>query len=448
MQLRFVDLFAGLGGFHTGLARLGHRCVMACEIDERLTSLYFKNFNIQPRGDIRAVALDDVPEHDLLCAGFPCQPFSKAGEQLGLACERDGDLFGRIVRILKHRQPQLLMLENVANLQRHGEGLTYVVMAAQLRRLGYDIDERVLSPHSFGIPQVRDRLFIVGSRSGLDNFAWPEPTGTKPSIDDVLDRNPAEARGISAQYARCIAAWQTFVDQFPKDEQLPSFPIWSMEFGATYPYLQRTPSQLPRSELARYCGAHGEPLGALPPEKRLASLPSYAQEAHFPGWKQQFIRQNRELYRRHREWIDAWLPSIREFPASLQKLEWNCKGEVRDLNEHILQFRASGVRVKRSSAAPALIAMTTTQVPIIAREKRYMTVRECSRLQGLGDLAYLPEAPTRAYRALGNAVNADLVTLVARQLIAGVQDQHAMDRHAPGARKVAVATRRCSMSHS
>jgi len=416
-SLTFVDMFAGLGGFHIGLARLGHRCVFACESNERLRDLYEQNFGLRPHHEIRELRSDQIPEHDILCAGFPCQPFSKAGEQLGLDCTRDGDLFQQLVRIIQYHSPEYLVLENVANLKRHREGITYQGMRRQLERLGYNVDQHVLSPHAFGIPQRRDRLFIVGSLSGLDDFEWVIGNGETPSVFDVLDDTSEEARLIPEHYRRCLATWQEFLDLFPDDEQLPSFPIWSMEFGADYPYETTTPSQLSSRALARYRGSHGRPLRELPAKERLDSLPSYARTPTFPKWKQQFIRSNRQFYVRHRQWIDAWLPRILAFPPSLQKLEWNCKGERRNLADHILQFRASGVRVKRSSTAPALIAMTTTQVPIIARQGRYMTVRECSRLQGMGSLEHLPESPTAAYRALGNAVNADLVELVCEKLV-------------------------------
>src|SRR5262249_48361062 len=110
--MKFVDLFAGLGGFHLALARLGHECVFASEIDECLRKLYKDNFDLEAPGAISAVALDDVPAHDILCAGFPCQPFSKAGEQQGLKCPRWGHLFEKVLEIVRHRTPAYLILEN------------------------------------------------------------------------------------------------------------------------------------------------------------------------------------------------------------------------------------------------------------------------------------------------------------------------------------------------
>lgn len=414
---RFIDLFAGLGGFHVGLARIGGDCVFACEIDPCLQALYSQNFGIAPASDIRAVRAAAIPEYQVVAAGFPCQPFSKAGEQLGTECEMAGDLFGKhLLRIIEHSRPAYLMLENVPNLARHNRGETYQHMRAALEGLGYAVDERLLSPHRFGIPQIRERLFIVGSRTGLDHFAWPNPTDDELSIDSVLDEKPDGARFLSQQYIDCLNVWQEFLDLYPQDEELPSFPIWSMEFGADYPFEDSVPATLTPRQLCNYRGTHGVRLREFGPDARIDHVPTYAREGAFPDWKQQFIRQNRELYQRNKKWIRPWMKKLATFPASLQKFEWNCKGFERSVWKTVVQFRASGVRVKRPTTAPALVAMTTTQVPIIPWQRRYMTVRECARLQDL-DMAHLPSASTRAYKALGNAVNARLVELVGRSLL-------------------------------
>ena len=418
--MRFVDLFAGLGGFHLALARLGNKCVFASEIDPTLREVYEANFGMRPAGDILSVPISDVPGHDILCAGSPCQPFSKAGEQQGLECPKWGNLLAHVLRIARVRKPRFLLLENVPNLGRHNSGETWEGLERQFQHAGYDVTFAYMSPHQFGIPQIRERMFIVGSRGGLSSFRWPvPPRDVQPNLSSILDSNPSDARRLTPAAHSCLGIWQKFIKRYPAGAELPSFPIWSMEFGATYPYENVSPWVTPRQDLRRYRGSHGEPLSGYSRYKVLAALPSHARtrERRFPTWKRTFIRQNRELYSANKVWIDSWMPEITRFPPSLQKFEWNCKGEERDIWRYVIQFRASGVRVKRPTTAPSLIAMTTTQVPIIAWEKRYMTVRECARLQCMDELEHFPTVPTRAFKALGNGVNTYLIELIAKALM-------------------------------
>jgi DNA (cytosine-5)-methyltransferase 1 len=418
-QLRFIDLFAGLGGFHLALKGLGHRCVFASELDPQLRALYKKNFDMDAHGDIKQIAVGDIPEHDILCAGFPCQPYSKAGQQAGLQDPKWGDLYDHIIRIVKHRRPQFVMLENVPNLHRHDQGKTWQTMESLLRAESYDVRHEKLSPHRFGIPQIRERIFILGSLNSLRGFEWPRGTATAMSIKDVLDENPAGARKLPAQVLSCISVWQDFLNRFPGGDELPSFPIWSAEFGADYPYKRATPFAVGASALRGRLGSHGIPLDGQDDAAIFDGLPSYARTRtkEFPAWKVRFIKQNRDFYDQHRDWIDEWKPKILGFPPSLQKFEWNAKGfQPRSLTNLVLQIRASGVRAKRPTTAPSLVAMTTTQVPIITWEGRYMTPGECAKLQSMENIT-LPEAPTRAYAALGNAVNVQVVELVARALL-------------------------------
>ena len=172
--LKFIDLFAGLGGFHLALKELGHECVFASEINTELQELYEHNHKIKCVGDINLVDIKkDIPPHDVLCAGFPCQPFSQAGFQRGFRDDR-GNLFYRIMDILEYHKPEFVFLENVPNLKSHDKGNTYKVIHDTLSTL-YDVREDIISPHYFGIPQHRTRFYIVGrllSKGGLKDFKF------------------------------------------------------------------------------------------------------------------------------------------------------------------------------------------------------------------------------------------------------------------------------------
>ncbi len=419
-HLRFADFFAGLGGFHQAAARLGCECVFASEINPKLRDLYKQNFGLVPEGDIRQIDPHRVPRHDLLCAGFPCQPFSKAGSQLGWKDSVRGTLFSNLLDIIEFRRPEFIVLENVAHFVNHDKGNTYLKVKRALQDLGYNVDSKQLSPHQFGVPHIRERMYMVARRRSLKAFRWPEPTHSASdlSLKNVLDKKPKDGLAISDRVRDCLNVWQLFLDLFPTSAKLPSFPIWSMEFGATYPYRRKNLRSLSLIELRRYRGSHGQKLdGATRAEIEMV-LPSHARGDGevFPRWKQLFIQQNREFYVEHKARIDEWMPKILAFPPSLQKLEWNCQGEARSIWKHVIQFRASGVRVKRATTAPSLVAMTSTQVPIVAWEKRYMTPRECARLQSMDNLKVLPSGEL-AMEAFGNAVNTTVAELVLARLL-------------------------------
>ena len=151
--MKFIDLFAGLGCFHQALSQLEHECVYACEIDPTLNELYKKNWNITPdsytlHSDIRQVEMSRIPDHDILCAGFPCQPFSIAApvyRQKGFKCEENGDLFTWIVKILRAKKPNYFILENTPYLKNHDSGKTWKTVQETLKDIGYEVDGRVFS---------------------------------------------------------------------------------------------------------------------------------------------------------------------------------------------------------------------------------------------------------------------------------------------------------------
>lgn len=440
-RFRFIDLFAGLGGFHVALSDpdLGGKCVFAAEWEPTLNALYRTNFGLDAWSDINTLNSEDliareVPDHDILTAGFPCQPFSKAGDQLGFKDTAQGGLFFKVLQILQVKRPRWFILENVPNILHHDAGRTKSTIERELKALGYDVDVRHFSPHEFGIPQVRDRAYFVGSLDslgGLDGFSWPTKHKEATSITKVLRKDVPIARAIPEQTLSAIDMWGDFLRRSPASLKLPSFPLWSMEFGATYPYEAETPPGVWERRKVRGLsgmslrGSFGFELDGLSIPEQQAIIPSHSRrkgDVEFPRWKRTFIRQNRAFYRDNRAWIHPWLSEWQpwSFPSSFQKLEWNAQGEERDIDNFVLQVRASGIRVKRPLTAPSLIAFTQTQVPILGANlaglRRYMTPEECAQLQSLGDID-LPSYDLDAYKALGNAVNAKVVGAIAAPLL-------------------------------
>jgi DNA (cytosine-5)-methyltransferase 1 len=417
--MKFIDLFAGIGGFHIALEKLGHKCVFASEKRINLAELYEKNFQIEVNRDITKIDVSDIPSFDILCAGFPCQPFSKAGKQDGLKDERNGSLFDKIVDILEFHKPKYFILENVRNLISHDNENTWFYIKEQLEnKLGYKIDKKIYSPHNFGIPQHRERLFIIGSSDDLDHFEWLEMTNKTTSIFEYLDKKPVNARKLENEKVEVIDIWQEFISKIPKEDKLPGFPIWSMEFGATYPFEEKTPYSSSTIALGKTKGSFGIDLKGLSRKDKLENLPRYAktEQKEFPSWKKNYIRKNRAFYEKYKDVLEPIVLRIKNLNiASWQKLEWNVQGGERDLYKYIIQFRGSGVRIKKTDFFPSLVTVST-QIPIISWEKRYITPSEGARIQSLNDIE-LPENIGTCFSALGNAVNGTIVKLIAEKLI-------------------------------
>ena len=426
--MEYIDLFAGLGGFHLALDRLGHKCVFASEINEDLRALYKKNFGMDCAGDIRNIRPEDIPAHDILCAGFPCQPFSKAGSRKGLSHPESGDLYFEILKVIKYHKPKYIILENVPNLKSQGNGKIWKMIKEKLKHEGYNVDIQHLSPHQYGIPQVRYRIYIIGSLTPLDNIAKKVKLGPKPkkiTLESVLSVNTTDPiRPISKEVKERIMIWQEFLDLIPRKEHIIS-PLWGMEFGATYPFENTTPFAMSKEELSKYKGAFGHSLNLAKSKKEMMNmLPSYARtrQRKFPEWKVIFIRKNRGFLKKNDNLLSSWIKKIEILLPSQQKFEWNCHkknplDEIRVLERYVIQMRPSGIRVKRPDVAPSLVAMNMTQVPIILWENRYVGPSECKLLQSMGDLKYLPETTSLAYSALGNAVNVTVARRVALALI-------------------------------
>lgn len=184
----FIDLFAGIGGFHLALTSTGAKCVFASEWDSHAAKVYENNFGLKPFGDITKINELDIPCHDILCGGFPCQAFSISGKQQGFDDTR-GTLFFDIVRIAKHHSPKVIFLENVKNLSRHDGGRTLHVIIETLTGLGYTVHKMVLNASHYGLPQNRERIYIVCFRNDLlgNSFVFPPPSNNQVCVGDVLE---------------------------------------------------------------------------------------------------------------------------------------------------------------------------------------------------------------------------------------------------------------------
>lgn len=161
--MRFIDLFSGMGSFHYSFAKLGWTCVMACDIDPYSRCTYVQNYGIEPCKDIADVRAKDIPPYDILCAGFPCQPFSSMGLKLGFEDPRGGMVF-QVFRIIRGTKPPIVVLENVPGLVSHNKGETFQQICKSLQKLGYSVAWDMWQANHFGYPQTRKRVFIVGIR--------------------------------------------------------------------------------------------------------------------------------------------------------------------------------------------------------------------------------------------------------------------------------------------
>lgn len=368
------------------MERLGGECVFASDIDKNCREVYFNNYGLMPDGDITSVNEEDIPEHDMICGGFPCQSFSKAGNRKGINDPR-GTLFYDILRIAKKHKPKYMLLENVRNLASHDNGLTWKTIYENIRDIGYNVLEEpiIFSPHYIAHPQHRERVFIMCKREDLgdlDQFYFDKSNIKEASADEILQKDDEienlEKYKLSNDEIELISVWDDFIKNIQKP--LPGFPVWA---------------------------------------DRLRELDISENLNEKPKWESNFIIKNNELYEKNRKFIDKWLKKTEKialFKGSKAKFEWQAgKIENPTLWNTLMHFRPSGLRVKQPSHFPALVAITQTS--IVGERKRYITPRECARLQGFPDSFKLPDSDRVAYKQFGNAVNVDVVELFGRFLL-------------------------------
>lgn len=401
----YVDLFAGIGGFHAMLNHAGGRCVYVSEIDREARATYLRNWvEPLPPGQRPVVNTDinlatpeegavDVPSHDVLAAGFPCQPFSKSGHQRGMD-EARGTLFWNIARVLQERTPAVVLLENVRNIAGPRHRHEWDVIIQTLREIGYRVSSTpsVFSPHFLppergGTPQVRDRVFILGTYVGptraLRETEVP-PTVVRGPVDGwnvhdwdvewILDSDDSisdlAAYRLTSDETSWIDVWDELVQRVwaERGYKLPGFPLWA---DAWVPERSWDPLELDR----------------------------------LPRWKSDILLKNARFFDEHSEIIRAWQranPNFASFPESRRKLEWQAQ-DTRSLWDTVLHFRPSGIRAKAPTYLPALVAITQTSV--IGPRRRRLTPHEAARLQGLPrNFSFEGQRRQASYKQVGNGV--------------------------------------------
>ena len=205
-KFTFIDLFAGIGGFRIAMQSVGGRCLFSSEWDSAAKKTYESNFGEVPFGDIRKIPEMEIAKHDVLCAGFPCQPFSLAGVSArnsldsahGFACETQGTLFFDIARIIEAKKPKIVFLENVKNLVGHDGGKTFSVIRKSIRDLGYSFNYKLIDASSL-VPQKRVRCYIVCIRGGKQEFKFPEFGGEPLPLKSILEKRVDERFTISSK---------------------------------------------------------------------------------------------------------------------------------------------------------------------------------------------------------------------------------------------------------
>ena len=414
----FVDLFCGIGGFHQALASLGGKCVFACDINQLCREVYAANYKVEGDDlilldDIKKVAKENcLPQFDVLCGGFPCQTFSKAGKQNGFKVvenvngETDdrGQLFFRIIDILQdHPECNYVILENVRNLADKVDD--WKVVCNELKKLGFVITEEPIieSPHNFGVPQVRERVYILGIK---------ENAIKNPSLHESKTITRAMLN-INAHYQKCPQnSIPLLLDEVadPKyyvpDDIAEVLDIWEE-------FLQNI------KDIKSPFWLHKAGLGIYDDEEYKAN--ETIGYTSMPKWKQNLVWKSRVMYNNNHDFIDAWVERHNMTSRSLihQKFEWNASRDCTTIKEGITQFRQSGIRVKNPDYFPSLVAINNT--PIVwdenAQRYRYISPHEAAKLQSFRDDFIFNESDPVSYRQLGNSVNVKLVRMFAEALL-------------------------------
>jgi len=406
--MKFIDLCCGIGGFHQALSNMGMECVLASDINKECRENYEENYKIKPEGDLKNIDIDSIPSFNVLCAGFPCQPFSKAGHQNGFGDDR-GNIFFDICKIIKHHKPEYVILENVRNLATHDKGNTWKIIKNSIDELNYYTYDKpvILNTLYFGVPQSRERVVILCKRKDRGNL--PElPSITKQrikktSLKDVIvdDDECLEKYNLSKKMKITQDVWDEFLTILnEKNIPVPKFPLWTDWWDSDGNNTTITKYNLKLTE-----------------EDNKTTILD-AQKEFYKKYKN-WIDKNREFYRGYENILEQWLIRSRnkyEWVGSVRKMEWQTGVDNLNMQHVLWSPRGSGVRIKNIDYSPTLVAMAS-MIPIYGPKSRQLTPRECARLQSFPDNYIIYNNDKIAYKQFGNAVNVKMIERSARFLI-------------------------------
>ena len=405
-QLKFIDLCCGIGGFHYALQHLGHECVMASDINEDCRTNYEINHKIKPLGDLSKIDIKTIPNFDILCAGFPCQPFSKAGAQNGFKDSR-GNIFFDICKIIEYHKPKYLILENVRNLTSHDRGNTWNTIKTSIDKLNYFTYDKPLILNSlyFGVPQSRERVVILCKRKDCGRLpvlpTISSKNKKKTCLSTIIEESVDEKYNITGKMKVTEEVWDNFLTILTKNKiKVPKFPIWTDWWD----------SDGENTSVTKYNKKIGEE-----ENKKIISKKQKDFYKKYKGW----IDKNRKFYKDHFALLHIWLVDSRkrkEWKGAVRKMEWQTGCDNLNMNQVLWSPRGSGIRIKNINYSPTLVAMVS-MIPIYGPKSRQLTPRECARLQSFPDDFIMHKKDKIAYKQFGNAVNVKMIERCARFMI-------------------------------
>lgn len=404
--MKFIDLCCGIGGFHQALKNIDFECVFASDIDKECRKNYSINYGLEPNDDFTKIQVQHIPTFNILCAGFPCQPFSKAGDQKGFKDKR-GNIFFDICRIIEYHKPEYIILENVRNLASHDKGKTWDIIYSSLDKLNYYTYDKplILNTLYFGVPQSRERVVILCKRKDIGKLPnlpkISKKNCKKTHLNSIIEEITPNKYDIQGKLKITEMIWNEFLQLCHSHNiSIPKFPIWTDWWD----------SDGNDTKITKY----DKTLTKEENEKQIL----HKQQEFYKKYKN-WIDNNRKFYKNNKKILQPWLIKSRKHPlwkGAVRKMEWQTGNNNLTMNQVLWSPRGSGVRIKKLDYAPTLVNMSS-MIPIYGPKSRTLTPRECARLQSFPDDFIIHDKDTIAYKQFGNAVNVKMIERCVRFLI-------------------------------